>query len=212
MSELTFASLVDRAAGHLRARPPIPAAPDGTLRLAAVAVVLFEQDDEARYVLIRRARRGRNAGQWALPGGKVEPGETPLAGALREAEEEVGLPAAEVRVLGVLDDFPTKTGFAITPLVIAAPEGWLPAAASPEVASVHTFSVDRLAHAPDVVRWSDRDRDGSPVPEPLLQLYVAPDTRIHAPTGAILLQFREVGLHGRDTRVADLTQPAFTHR
>jgi len=209
---MTFAEARERVSHHLAGRAPVTVDGPG-LRRAAVSVILYASGSATSYVLIRRAARGRNAGQWALPGGKLEPGETALQAALREAEEEVALPAAEAELLGVLDDFPTRTGFAITPHVVAAPEGWQPTIASPEVASVHEFSLDRLrgplddATDDDVVRWVDQE-DGTR----LLQLYIAEDRRVHAPTGAMLLQLREVGLRGRELSVADLVQPTFTHR
>jgi 8-oxo-dGTP pyrophosphatase MutT (NUDIX family) len=223
--DFALESVVARVAANLSGHRPV-AAPRA--RAASVSVILFAGDDDrdgdgggagaggevderasgapARYVLIRRALRGRNAGQWALPGGKVEPEESVLDAAMREAHEEVGLDPGSGRVLGQLDDFPAKTGFAITPFVVAASDGWMPRAAADEVQAVHTFSVERL-YGDEVVHWAPQP-DGTT----LLQMRIAPDVRVHAPTGAILLQFRELGLHGRHTPVADLTQPPFTHR
>ena len=66
-------------------------------------VALFEDDGEARVVLTRRAAHLRtHTGEVSFPGGRLDPGETPEAGALREAGEEVGLDAAQVEVLGRL--------------------------------------------------------------------------------------------------------------
>ncbi|HET9062533.1 MAG TPA: CoA pyrophosphatase, partial [Candidatus Binatia bacterium] len=91
---------------------------DPALKPAAVAVALVK--DAAGndcFVLIRRARKLRaHSGQWALPGGRVDAGETAVAAALRELEEEVGLRPREKDVLGLLDDYPTRSGFVITPI------------------------------------------------------------------------------------------------
>lgn len=97
-------------------------APHGIGKASAVLAPLFERGGEAHVVLVRRAQGMRDhSGQVAFPGGKRDPeDESLLATALREAEEEIGLPAAEVDVLGALDDLPTITGFVITPYV-----GWI---------------------------------------------------------------------------------------
>ncbi len=198
------------ATDEQRRRPDTPSWPSwagDALRPAAVCVILFAPQEvgaEASFVLVRRARRGRNAGQWALPGGKVDEGESLREAALREAHEEVGLDPATARVLGVLDDLPTVSGFRITPHVVVAPAGWAPVADAVEVRSVHTFPIARLI-ADDVINWVD-DTDGGQV----LQVRLSHHDRVHAPTGAMLLQLRELVL-GRYLPVAHLTQPRFTH-
>lgn len=215
MTGTTLAAVADRLRTRLawlaedpaRPRPGVPAWAGDSLRPAAVCVVLFadpDHGDEASFVLIRRARRGRNAGQWALPGGKVEEGESPRDAALREASEEVGLEPATAEVLGVLDDLPTVSGFTITPHVVLAPLGWRPVADAVEVRSVHTFTVARLLDD-DVVFWGATEDGGR-----VLQLRLSHHDRVHAPTGAMLLQFRSVALGGYEP-VAHLTQPRFTH-
>lgn len=174
-------------------------------RAAAVSVVLFEDSGRTRFVLIERASRGRNAGQWALPGGKVEDGETPAEAAMREANEEVGLPVQGAELLGQLDDFATATGFSITPFVLVAPTGWAPVVAHEEVHAVHPFDLSVLTHS-DVAHW---------IPQPggadLLQMRLSADVHVHPPTGAMLFQFRELALFGRDLDVTDFVQPSFTH-
>jgi mutator protein MutT len=200
---LTLTATAARVARNLRTFSPKTA--DCQLRPAAVCLLLHEVRGEAHVLVIKRVGRGRNAGQWALPGGKVEPGETASEAALREAQEEVGIAPEEVEVLGVLDDFPTMTGFRITPYVVQATAGWGPVRSPDEVHSVHPVPVSRLLRA-DVARWH-RQPDGSS----LLRMQLRHDMVVHAPTGAILLQFCEVALHGRQISVADLVQPAFTH-
>lgn len=176
------------------------------MRRASVVLCVLEHDGQPCVVVIKRAYRGRNAGQWALPGGRVDGDETAVAAGLRELHEEIGLVAPPTAVLGRLDDFPAASGFAITPIVVALDD---PGALYPnddEVHAVHFVRLDRLA-ADDVPHWVDRP-DGSR----LLQLRIRDSMTIHAPTGAILLQFRDVVLLGRETRVADLLQPDWTHK
>ncbi len=194
------------AAGRLREFEFRTVADVPGMRRASVVLCVLEHDGQPCVVVIKRAYRGRNAGQWALPGGRVDGDETAVAAGLRELHEEIGLVAPPTSVLGRLDDFPAASGFAITPIVVALDD---PGALYPnddEVHAVHFVRLDRLA-ADDVPHWVDRP-DGSR----LLQLRIGDSMTIHAPTGAILLQFRDVVLLGRDTRVADLLQPDWTHK
>lgn len=89
------------------------------LRLAAVLVPLVEHQDEPSILLTRRADHlDKHSGQVAFPGGKVEDSDAdPIATALREAEEEIGLDPAYVEIAGVLDTYQTGTGFLILPVV-----------------------------------------------------------------------------------------------
>jgi 8-oxo-dGTP pyrophosphatase MutT (NUDIX family) len=175
------------------------------LRHAAVALSIAG-DDEGRacFVLTRRSSKLKShAAQWALPGGRLDPEETVEVAALRELVEEVGLTLPASDVLGRLDDYPTRSGFLITPVVVWGPmkPSFIPAAG--EVASVHLVPLDSL-DAPDVPRLIDGTEPGRPIIQiPLYGRYV------HAPTAAILYQLREAGLHGRPTRVAHFDQPAF---
>lgn len=114
---------------------------------AGVLVALFESDGEVRVWLLRRPKDLRtHGGQVALPGGKKdESDESIVDTALREAEEEIGLPRSSVRVLGLADEFVTVTRFAVTPVV-----GWIEGPFDPdpnprEVARVFSapFSVFR---------------------------------------------------------------------
>ncbi len=177
-------------------------------RHAAVALVLIP-DDAGRtcFVLTRRAPRLRaHGGQWALPGGSIDAGETPEEAALRELREELGLALPVASVLGCLDDYPTRSGFVITPVVTICP---FAAALTPdprEVASAHRVPVAEL-EAPEVPRIRFIPESEQPVISiPLLGTY------IHAPTAAVLYQLREVALHGRATRVAHYEQPVFAWR
>lgn len=179
------------------------------LKHAAVAITLVEADDgsgEAAFLLTRRAAALRaHAGQWALPGGRCDPGESLEEAALRELEEELGVSLPPANILGVLDDYPTRSGYAVTPVV-----AWLDDAAAlrpnpQEVASVHRFRLDEI-HAEDAVTFETIPES----PRPLIRLQVG-EHHIHAPTAALVYQFREL-VAGRVTRVADLEQPVFAWR
>lgn len=177
---------------------------DTTARRAAVAVTLLDGPHGASVLLIKRVPRGVNPGQWALPGGKVDGGETVVATAVRELHEETGLRATAADVLGLLDDFVASSGHVITPVVIALPGPRRPKRHPAEVASLHPIPLSRLL-APGVPRWRT-SQSGSR----LLQMPLRHDMVVHAPTGAILWQFAEVALRGAHTRVADLAEPHFT--
>ncbi len=176
---------------------------------AAVAITLVDADDgsgEAAFLITRRAAQMRaHPGQWALPGGRCDPGETLEAAALRELDEELGLRLSPGAVLGVLDDYPTRSGYAITPVV-----AWLDDASRlrpnpDEVASVHRIRLDAIA-ADDAVAFETIPES----PRPLIRLRIGQD-HIHAPTAALVYQFREL-VAGRVTRVAELEQPVFAWR
>ena len=199
--------LRERARAHLARFERRSVAPDG-LRPAAVAVVLLPDDEgQACLLLTKRARGLRNhGGQWALPGGRVDHAETAQAAALRELREEVGVTLGADAVLGALDDYPTRSGFVITPIVV-----WSGAAValSPnpaEVASVHRIPLAELdkPEIPRLVSIPESER-------PVIQLPLL-GTLIHAPTAAVLYQMREVVVHGRPTRVNHFEQPVWAWR
>ncbi len=179
------------------------------LKRAAVAITLVEADDgsgETAFLLTRRAAALRShAGQWALPGGRCDPGESLEEAALRELHEELGLRLPPEAILGVLDDYPTRSGYAVTPVV-----AWLDDARAiepnpDEVASVHCIRLDHIgredAVAFEAIPESDR---------PLIRIYIG-EQYIHAPTAALVYQLREL-VAGRVTRVVDLEQPVFAWR
>ncbi|HVS67235.1 MAG TPA: CoA pyrophosphatase [Mycobacteriales bacterium] len=178
----------------------------GDRRAAAVTVTVVVDDDGPGILVTRRAAKLRaHPGQWALPGGRIDEGEDAEQAALRELREEVGLALPPDVVLGRLDDYSTRSGYRITPVVLWA--GAVTDAMTPnpdEVASVH------VAHA--------RDYDVDPMfaaipesPDPIIRVSML-GAWIHAPTAAVVYQFRELGLHGRTTRVAHFEQPVFAWR
>ena len=178
------------------------------LRRAAVAITLVEDaaaGGATAFLITRRTPTLRaHAGQWALPGGRVEPDETAENAALRELGEEVGLVLDESAVVGVLDDYPTRSGFLITPVVAwAGVTGEL----SPQVAEVeHIYAVplQDLDVEPTFLVIPESD-------QPVIRLPLF-DRFVHAPTAAVLYQFREVVLGRRATRVAHYEQPVFAWR
>ena len=179
------------------------------LKRAAVAILLLETEDgsgEAAFLLTRRAKGLRgHSGQWALPGGRCDSGETTAQAALREIGEEVGLALDADAVLGTLDDYPTRSGYLITPVIVWA--GLNPALHlnHEEVAFVHRVPLDEIARE-DAVAFTTIPES----PRRLVHMNIN-RTTVHAPTAALLYQFREL-LAGRTTRVADLEQPVFAWR
>lgn len=166
-----------------------------------------EWQSHAALVLTRRSSKLRNhPGQWALPGGRIDAGETPEQAALREMNEEVGLQLPPAAVLGRLDDFITRSGFIMTPVVVwIGPERRF-VANEHEVDSIHRIPVAEFMRD-DAPMLNSEESDG----EPVLRMPVG-DNWIAAPTAAILYQFREVCIGGRETRVAHFEQPAFAWR
>ena len=195
---------------------------DPANRAAAVAVAVTEEgfgaalpglarhgqwSERGALILTRRAATLRDhAGQWALPGGRLDAGETPEQAALRELHEEVGLRLDGRAILGRLDDFATRSGYVITPVVVWAGAARAIAPNPGEVESIHRIPFGELLRgdAPILEPTGDAAR-------PVLKMPVA-DTWIAAPTAAVLYQFRELCLLGRATRVAHFDQPAFAWR
>lgn len=161
----------------------------------------------AAFLLCRRATRmNRHAGQWALPGGRVDPGESALDGALRELSEELGLELDRDSLLGTLDDYPTRSGYLITPLVLWGPPDPSLLPAADEVLAVYRVGLAALRDLqPRFITIPESER-------PVIQLPLGNDL-IHAPTGAILYQLRQVALLGQaGARVDDLEEPVFAWR
>ncbi len=160
--------------------------------------------NKAALILTRRgARLRKHSGQWAFPGGKLDSGEGPVDAALRELHEEVGLKLDRDSVIGRLDDYTTRSGFTISPVVIwcGPVENLTP---NPdEVESIHRIPISEFL------------RDDAPIledipesPNPVLLMPVG-FSWIASPTASIIYQFREVAILGKQTRVAHFEQPYF---
>ncbi len=100
-------------------------AADAPLRAAAVLIAVTDRPAHAEgpgVLMIQRPTTMRaHPGQAAFPGGKLDPGESAVAAALREAHEELGIDPARVRVIGTTDPFRTGTGYDITPVLATVP-------------------------------------------------------------------------------------------
>ena len=196
-------NVAERCAAFAR----LPADPAGTdLKRAAVAITLVEADAArggmALLLTMRAADLRAHRGQWALPGGRCDDGETVIAASLRELREELGLALEASTVLGLLDDYPTRSGYLITPVVVWADKKAEISPNPAEVASVHRIAIEDIeqVQAFDYVTIPESNRR--------VIRFRHEGQFIHAPTAALIYQFREV-LAGRDTRVAELEQPVF---
>jgi 8-oxo-dGTP pyrophosphatase MutT (NUDIX family) len=231
-------SLKARLAFNLAQHPPI-AIPRAGRRPAAVAVVVVDSDPAVdgaddhpfsrerldhipgaagfdltgsiagtaggpAFLLTRRAPRLRShSGQWALPGGRVDDGESPVDAARRELREEIGLDLPPTALLGLLDDYASRSGYVITPCVFWGGEDPEISPNPDEVLSVHRVGFHELCRpdSPRFVSIPESDR-------PVVQIPIGGDL-IHAPTGAVLLQFRRVAIEGTYEEVAGYEQPLF---
>ena len=192
---------------------------DSSHQAAAVAVVITDEghgaglpgfpqpaawSTQAALLLTRRSIQLRkHAGQWALPGGRIDAGETAEQAALRELAEEVHLELDASAIMGRLDDFITRSGFVITPVVIWAGPAQQIRPNPAEVASIHRIPVAEFLRADSPMLDIEEHS-----PHPVLRMPVG-EHWIAAPTAAILYQFRELCMEGRTTRVAHFEQPAF---
>jgi 8-oxo-dGTP pyrophosphatase MutT (NUDIX family) len=208
MKLLRFDNALRSAITHNLARRVATPLEARGLKRAAVCLILTDDGaGGAALVLTLRAQHlSAHSGQYALPGGRIDAGESVIDAALREAREEIGLELEPAAILGGLDDYPTRSGYVITPLVAWAPADAAMRANRAEVAEIYR------------VRLADLGRPGSPefvsIPEsdqPVIR-YPLLGTLIHAPTAALLYQFMEVAVHGRHTRVAHLEQPVWAWR
>ena len=220
-SMLLDAALRDLIRTHL-ASLDVRRVPHGPHHAAAVAVAITEEGPganvdglarpagwsrEAALILTRRASTLSNhAGQWALPGGRMDEGETAEAAALRELSEEVGLQVDAADVLGTLDDYVTRSGFVITPVVVWAGPAPTLTPNEAEVESVHRIRIAEFMRADAPLLEPSEDPGRQILRMPVGRSWIA------APTAAVLYQFREACIAGRATRVAHFDQPLFARR
>lgn len=189
----------------------------GGLKRAAVTIVIVplsnssapnDVTEAAFFLTARAAKLQAHASQLALPGGRVDPGETLEQGALRELAEELTIDLSPTAILGRLDDYPTRSGYLISPFVAWAPRGTIAAPNAAEVAKIFRIPLAELRR-PDALEVFSIEESTRPVIRLLLPTLKG---RVNAPTAALLYQFREVALEGRPTRVDHFDQPAWAWR
>lgn len=174
-------------------------------RGAAVVLAVTSRDGEYGIWLTKRPSRMReHPGQFALPGGRIDEGEDYADAALRELHEELGVEVDRADVLGRLDDYVTRSGYVITPIVCWAGPDRETNPNPGEVAHLFFIPMNDLQVTPRFVSIPESER-------PVIQMPLV-GSLIHAPTGAVMHQFAEVVLGGRSTRVADFEQPVFAWR
>ena len=162
-----------------------------------------EVDQAALILTIRTSRLRDHAGQRVFPGGRIDAEETPEQTALRELQEEVGLSLDPKNILGRLDDYSTRSGFVITPVVVWGGSGVELNANPDEVESIHRIPVSELLRNDAPILESIPESE-----HPVLKMPLGCDW-FAAPTAAIAYQFREVAILGKQTRVAHYEQPYF---
>ncbi|MBT4519183.1 MAG: CoA pyrophosphatase [Halieaceae bacterium] len=179
--------------------------PVGDLRPAAVVITVYEDEGQAAVMLTRRAGHLRaHGGQWALPGGRIDSGESAEQAALRELHEEVNLSLDTSHIIATLDDYITRSGYVITPVVVWSDVDGSHLVPNPgEVDSIHPF------HFSELCRGDSPNLETIPQSERQVVSMNYQDDAIYAPTGAMLYQFREVAIFGGFIRVLDFEQPLF---
>jgi 8-oxo-dGTP pyrophosphatase MutT (NUDIX family) len=193
------ARIAQHLAAHVRHQIDV-----SDLQPAAVALALLANaDGEACFLLTRRAATlAHHRGQFALPGGRLDAGESQVEAALRELDEELGLRLSSEHVLGQLDDFKTRSGFVISPVVMWAEQALELKPNAAEVARVYRVPLAEL-YQPEVPYLSAAGQGA-----PILSLPLV-GTEVFSPTAALIYQLREVALEGRSTRVHHYEQPLF---
>jgi len=183
------------------------AAPRPELKAASVALCVVLAPDGHPALLITRRTRGlrAHAGQWALPGGRRDPGESAEQAALRELDEETGVALSRTSTLAVLDDYVSRSGYVMTPVVVWGGEITEAFTVSEaEVAGVHVIPLADFDVQPRM--QTIPESDAPVIALPLLGRW------LHAPTAAIIHQFCQIALHGVTVRVAAFEQPVFAWR
>ncbi|MCZ0911890.1 CoA pyrophosphatase [Gordonia amicalis] len=197
MTHLERAVAAERVERFAPRRVDVPGA-----RPASVVLTVAEKDGRQGIWLCKRpTTMRRHAAQFALPGGRLDPGEDHITAGLRELDEELGVQLPPSSVLGTLDDYPTRSGFVITPIVCWAEDYQEPTPNPAEVAQLFFVTFAELAVQPRFLTIPQSER-------PVIQLPIV-EALVHAPTAAVIYQFAEVVLRDRHTRVDEFEQPVF---
>jgi 8-oxo-dGTP pyrophosphatase MutT (NUDIX family) len=204
------ARLDDRFAEDIRRRMRafVPEQADpGRLIGAAVALLLLPNRNGAPCFLLTRRAEGlrRHSGQWAIPGGRRDPGESPEQAARRELEEELGIDASSLESMGRLDDYVTRSGYVIVPVVFLHRSPLRLRPNPDEVAAAYRIPLAALQRPSALL--IERHQDGA-----VTLRYRILGRLINPPTAAILHQLSELVVHGRHTAVGGFLQPEFTWR
>jgi 8-oxo-dGTP pyrophosphatase MutT (NUDIX family) len=181
--------ILRRIAGRGAGAPPL--APLAGGRPSAVLVALFDAGAGPEVVLTRRARHLRNHhGEVSFPGGRIEPGETPVAAALREADEEVALDPALVTVIGELDHLATLASRSVIAPVVGRVGG------RPEL-KADTGEVDRILTVPlaELLRSDTYHEEvwGSDIGERTIHFFELDDETVWGATARMLVQLLAIG-------------------
>lgn len=177
-------------------------------RRAAVALAVVPADEGFGLVLEERPSTiSSHAGQYSLPGGRRDHGETSRSCALRETQEELGIHPDTWEVLGELDDYVTARGTVVTPVVLLARRA-VQLRASP--AEVRAAYILRIGAPPPALLWTPAKDQPFSIPGAWPAQRIALDGfELFAPTAAIVHQFLQLA-HERETvRVAEIREPAF---
>jgi 8-oxo-dGTP pyrophosphatase MutT (NUDIX family) len=137
--------------------------PDQTVMPAAVLVPITDRPDPGILLTVRSSELRRHGGQVAFPGGRIDPEDDgPVAAALREAEEEIGLPRELVDIVGVADGYRTITGFEVTPIIGVVPPDLTLVPHIAEVATIFevplSFLLEPANHIEKAMKWQGGER------------------------------------------------------
>ena len=205
--DLSFRANLRQRVQHNLDSPPQINGEDQSLRKASVGIIIVEsQEGKAGFILTRRSKGLRNHSyQYALPGGRIDPGETREETVLREVREEIGISISSNEILGCLDEYETRSGFSITPVVLWVEDLTTMVPEPNEVDEILIIDLEELFRN-DSPRWVDIDESEKQV----LQLPIK-NRLIHAPTAALLYQFKEVGIAGNLLRTDHVEELSLIH-
>jgi len=127
-------SALERPPAHPPLLGDLPEVRAGAVTAAAVLIAITDRAEPGVLLTVRHERLRTHAGQIAFPGGRLDPGENAAGGALREAQEELGLDREGIELVGSIDDYRTVTGYVISPIIGVVPPDQPLSPHEPEVA------------------------------------------------------------------------------